>query len=312
MVLNLPGQAEVIEVGPRDGLQNEKTLLDLPSKVRLVSTLSRCGFRKIEVGSFVHPDLVPQMADTDRVFEVIERHPSVGYVGLVANARGAQRAARAGVDEVNFVIAASETFNQQNVRKSVARSLAELGEVAGFCKSQGISVWCSVATAFGCPFEGHVPEQRVLALVESALSLGVAGITLADTTGMANPVQVANLVSSVKRCASGLPLALHFHNTRGMGVANILAGLQAGCMSFDASIGGLGGCPFAPGATGNVCTEDVVHMLEEMGVQTGIDLDILIAVARDLESMVGHPLPGQVMKAGKRSQLQRVPSASGR
>jgi hydroxymethylglutaryl-CoA lyase len=298
-----PESVTIVEVGPRDGLQNEKTILPTDQKVALVDDLSSCGFQKIEVGSFVHPAHVPQMADSDELFRRIRRRPGTRYSGLVPNVRGARRALEAGVEEINVVVAASETFNRENVGMTVEASLAAFGEIASLVSEQGSDVWLSIATAFGCPFEGPVKAGEVVRLAETAAVAGAAGVSLADTTGMANPRQVIDTIRAVRGAVGDrLSVLLHFHNTRGMALANALAALEAGETMFDSAIGGLGGCPFAPGATGNACTEDLVHMMEEMGVRTGIDLDRLIRIAREIEAALGHPLPGQVMKAGPRSR----------
>lgn len=300
MTERFPESVTIVEVGPRDGLQNEKTILPTERKIALVDDLSSCGFKKIEVGSFVHPAHVPQMADTDELFRRIRRRPGTRYAGLVPNVRGARRAFDVSADEINVVVAASERFNRENVGMTVEASLAAFGEIASLGRENGRDFWLSVATAFGCPFEGPVKAGEVVRLAETAAAEGATGVTLGDTTGMANPRQVADLIRAVRGAVGHrLSVLLHFHNTRGMALANALAALEAGETMFDSAVGGLGGCPFAPGATGNVCTEDLVHMLEEMGVRTGIDLDRLIRVARELEAALGHPLPSQLMKAGQ-------------
>jgi hydroxymethylglutaryl-CoA lyase len=226
----------------------------------------------------------------------------------VPNARGAERALAAKVDEIVLVVSASETHNRANVRRSVAESFEGFREVCAVLRGTTTGVTGAVATAFGCPFEGAIPEAQVLDCVARYADLGVSGVTFGDTTGVANPAQVDRLVSSVSKRFTDLPLALHFHNTRGMGLANVVAGMRAGVSRFEGCLGGLGGCPFAPGATGNVCTEDVVHMLECMGCDTGVDLDKLLAASRRLREIVGHELPGQVVKAGKSSDVHPVPA----
>jgi hydroxymethylglutaryl-CoA lyase len=238
----------------------------------------------------------------------IRRNPDVTYVALVPNARGAERALAAKVDEIVLVMSASETHNRANVRRSVAESFAGFREVFDVLRGSKTGVTGAIATAFGCPFEGDVPETQVIDCVARYVELGVAGVTFGDTTGVANPAQVERMVRAASRRFVDLPLTLHFHNTRGMGLANVVAGLNAGVVRFEGCLGGLGGCPFAPGATGNVCTEDVVHMLQCMGYATGVDLDKLLTASRRLREVVGHELPGQVVKAGKASDLHPVPA----
>ncbi|MFZ5435190.1 MAG: hydroxymethylglutaryl-CoA lyase [Bacillota bacterium] len=302
-VLRLPQAACITDVAGRDGFQMEKEFIPTEHKVKVLDMLTDSGMRKIEVTSFVHPKAVPQMRDAEEVLERIKRRPDVIYSCLVPNLRGAERALACKVDEVNVVLSVSETHNRRNVNMTVEESMAAVASVVELVRGAGRRANVSLATAFGCPYEGDVPVDRVLALIERCLAFGACSITLADTTGMANPTQVYRMAQLVMERWPDLCLTFHFHNTRGMGLANILAGLLSGVTSYDASLGGLGGCPFAPGATGNVCTEDVVHMLQEMGVNTGVDLDLLIEAARELERLLGRTLPGQVMKAGKRRCL---------
>ena len=291
------------DVVARDGFQIEPGFIPTESKIEIIDLLSQTGVAKIEATSFVSPKAVPNLRDAEQVMAGIRRNPAVRYVALVPNARGAERALAAKVDEIVLVVSASETHNRANVRRSVAESFAGFREVLDVLRGSDTGVTGAVATAFGCPFEGAVPESQVLDCVARYVDLGVAGVTFGDTTGVANPAQVERLVRATAKCFADLPLTLHFHNTRGMGLANVVAGLQAGVARFEGCLGGLGGCPFAPGATGNVCTEDVVHMLECMGCDTGVDLDRLLAASRRLREIVGHELPGQVVKAGKASDL---------
>ncbi len=297
------------EVVTRDGFQIEPQFVPTEQKIALIDALSKTGLAKIEVTSFVSPQAVPNLADAEAVSAGIARNPAVRYVGLIANARGAERAVAARLDEVNLVVSVSETHNRSNVRRSTDASFEGFREIMGGLRATGVSATGALATAFGCPFEGDVPAERVIALAERYAALGVSGVTLADTTGMANPRQVMALASRVRERLPGLEVALHFHNTRGMGLANVLAGLQAGVDRYEGSLGGLGGCPFAPGATGNICTEDLAHMLEAMGYETGVSLDRLLAAARRLREIVGHELPGQVIKAGKSTDLHPAPAA---
>jgi hydroxymethylglutaryl-CoA lyase len=295
----------VQEVAVRDGFQIEKAFVPTAEKIALVDALSRTGLAKIEVTSFVSPKAVPNLRDAEEVMRGIRRTPGVVYSALVPNAKGAERALSCDVDELNLVMSASESHNRSNLNRSTAQSLEGFVEVMRAVKGSRARVNGSVSTAFGCPFEGDVPQERVLGFVERYLELGLHGITLADTTGMAHPRQVAALTAEALRRFPGAELTLHFHNTRGMGLANVVASLDAGAVRFDASLGGLGGCPFAPGATGNICTEDLVHMLAAMGYDTSVDLDELLRVARKLPSIVGHDVPGQVAKAGKITDLHR-------
>ena len=296
------------EVAPRDGLQIEAQWVPTEAKIRLVDAFSGMGFSRIEVSSFVSPKAVPQLRDAAEVFAGITRRPGVIYVALVPNLRGAERAVAAGADEINLVMSAGETHNLANVGMTGEASFAAFSEVARLAAVHGIPLNGSVATAFGCPFEGRQSPERVLALVRRYLDLGVRGITLADTTGMANPAQVGALVGQVLQLIPADWLTLHFHNTRGLGLANVLAAYGAGARRFDASLGGLGGCPFAPGASGNICTEDAVNMAHDMGMETGLDLAGLIALSKTLPPLIGHDLPGQVVKAGRTLDLHPAPA----
>ena len=297
------------DVVARDGLQIEPTFVSTERKIELIDLLSATGVAKIEATSFVSPKAVPNLRDAAEVMAGIRRNPAVTYVALVPNARGAERALAAAVDEIVLVVSVSETHNRANVRRSVAESFAGFGDVFDVVRDSKLSVVGALATSFGCPFDGAIPEQQVMAAVARYVDLGVSGVTLADTTGMANPHQVEVLVGAVRARWPDLDLALHFHNTRGMGLANVLAGLAAGVVRYEGCLGGLGGCPFAPGATGNICTEDLVHMLQAMGYDTGVDLDALLAASRRLGEIVAHDLPGQVVKAGKSTDLHRPPAS---
>jgi len=299
----------VQEVAPRDGLQIEKQWLETEDKVALIDGLSACGFTRIEAGSFVSPKAIPALRDGDAVFNGIRREQGVISVALVPNVKGAERALAAHADELNLVMSASQTHNRANMRMSCEASLAGFGDVVRLVQRAGstVSLNATVATAFGCPFEGRIDEDRVVSIARAYREMGIDGITLADTTGMANPRQVARLVARVLDDMPATHLTLHFHNTRGLGLANVLAAYEAGARRFDAALGGLGGCPFAPGASGNICTEDLVNMCEEMGIPTGVDLQKLIALSRTLPALVGHDVPGQVAKAGRNCDLHPVP-----
>jgi len=296
----------VQEVAPRDGLQIEPVFVPTETKVALIDALSAAGFTRIEAGSFVSPKAIPALRDGDEVFRRIQRRPGVIYVALIPNLKGAQRALEAGANELNLVMSASQTHNRANMRMTREQSLAGFRDIVAATGSAA-SLNGTVATAFGCPFEGKVDEDLVLRIVDQYLELGMQGITLADTTGMANPRQVARIVRRVRERVRASELTLHFHNTRGLGLANVLAAYDTGARRFDASLGGLGGCPFAPGASGNICTEDLVNMCEEMGIPTGIDLPALIALSRTLPPLLGHDLPGQVVKAGRNGDLHPAP-----
>jgi len=295
------------DVVTRDGLQIEPGWVPTERKIELIDRLSATGVAKIEATSFVSPKAIPNLRDAEAVMAGIERNRAVTYVALVPNARGAERALGADVDEMVLVVSVSETHNRANVRRSVADSFAGFRDVFDVIRGNRQSVAGALATSFGCPFEGVIPDQQVLDGVARYVDLGVDSVTLADTTGMANPRQVEALVRRVRQRWPELALALHFHNTRGMGLANVVAGLAAGVTHYEACLGGLGGCPFAPGATGNICTEDLVHMLQSMGYDTGVDLDALLAASRRLGAIVGHELPGQVVKAGKSTDLHPAP-----
>jgi hydroxymethylglutaryl-CoA lyase len=282
----------------RDGLQIEPIFVPTEDKIALINALSRTGVSKIEATSFTSPKAIPALRDAEAVMKGIERMPGVKYVCLVPNMRGAERALECGVDEINLVMSASETHNLANIRMTRDQSTKVLGQIIDEMAGQ-VDVNVSISTAFGCPMEGDVPVDEVLRLGDFFAERGAQGLTICDTTGMANPAQVASLCDGLVQRWSGLELTLHFHNTRGMGLANVIAGLSAGIDRYDSSLAGLGGCPYAPGATGNICTEDLVHMLGSMGLRTGVDLDRLIACARQMAELVDHDVPGQVMKAGK-------------
>ena len=307
--MQAPRRIVVGEVGPRDGRQIWPEQIPAEKKVALIDALSATGLSKIEATGFAHPKIVPQLADAAEVLAAVKRRPGVTFAAFVPNAKGAERAVAAKVDEFKCGAAASETFNRLNVRMSIDQALDIFDEIAGVARASGGIVSGVIGTAFGCPYEGPVSEARVLAIAERYAKAGASVVHLADTTGMANPRQVERLARTVKQALPEIAVGLHLHNTRGSGIANALAGLDAGITEFEASIGGLGGCPYAPKAVGNICTEDFVHMLHEMGIETGIDLDKLIAAARLAEDLLGRTLPGMVMKAGKTSELHRPKAA---
>lgn len=295
------------EVVTRDGFQMEPEFVATDAKIGLIDELSACGYAKIEATSFTAAKAIPMLRDAEEVMGRIQRTAGVEYAVLVPNLRGAERALESRADELNLVMSASESHNQANLRMSRAQSLAALAEVIKVVNG-GAAVNVSISTAFGCPMEGDVPMEEVTTIAQRFADLGVRGLTVCDTTGMAHPVQVAAMCERLQRALpSALQLTLHFHNTRGMGLANVLAAVQAGIVRFDGSLGGLGGCPYAPGASGNIASEDAIHMLQAMGYDTGIDLERLLAVAAKLPQIVGHDVPAQVSKAGPIWKLHQAP-----
>lgn len=296
--LLLPDEVLVVDVGPRDGLQNEARPVSAAEKIVLINGLARAGIRRIEATSFVSPKAVPQMADAAEVMAGIDRVAGVEYAVLVPNVRGLERALAAGAGIVNVVVVATETFNHRNVNMSVAESMAAFDTITREARTAGVPVSAVLGAAFVCPFEGSVPAEQVLGLVEQFAQTGITELTLADTIGAAHPAQVARLVTAIRERWPHLALGLHLHDTRGLGLANALAAVTAGVTRLEASVGGIGGCPFAPGATGNASTEDLVFMLEAMGVHTGISLEALIAVAQSVPAIVGHPVSSKMLAAG--------------
>jgi hydroxymethylglutaryl-CoA lyase len=301
--MRLPERVLITEVGPRDGLQNEARTIPTHQKVALIERLADTGLKRIEAVSFVHPRAVPQMADAPQVMAALRRRPGVTYIALVPNEVGARNAIAAQADELAVVVSASESHNRANLNRSIAETLAEIGRVARLAREASIPWTGYVSTAFGCPYEGEVDPERVVSLARELRDLGACAVALGDTIGVANPRQVYELVSRLRQELPGLPVRLHFHDTRGAALANVLAAMEAGADQFDGSVGGLGGCPYAPGASGNVATEDLVAMLEAMGVGTGVDLAALVEVSWFAEEVVGRPLEGRVRKAmGRRGQ----------
>ena len=291
-------EIEIVEVGPRDGLQNESVLFNTQQKLDMIRRAIDAGVRRIEVASFVNPKLVPQMADADAVSAGLIRRDDVIYIGLVLNKRGALRAIEAGLQELGAVCAASDGFAVRNQGQTSEESLAMCVEVVRLARQEGRRAQITISTAFGCPFDGEVDPKRVIDMAKRAAAAGPVEVALADTIGVAGPRDVANLVTAVKAAISPLPVRVHFHNTRNTGLANVWAAVTAGARTVDASLGGLGGCPFAPRATGNVPTEDVVYMLERSGYHTGLDLDRVIEAAEWLTGNMGRDLPGMVSRAG--------------
>ncbi len=298
---DLPERLSLREVGPRDGLQNED-VVSTADKVALIDALSTTGVGRIEAVSFVHPKAIPQMADAAEVWAAITPSPDVRYSALVPNLRGTERALAAGFQEIEVVVSASDTHNRKNLNRSTDESLDDIAAIVDRVHAAGATVQVIVATAWGCPYEGDVPVERVVAVASRAMRDGADSLAYGDTTGMATPTRVTSLVGETRTAHPEVPLLLHFHNTRGTGLANVLAALQLGVSEFDASVGGLGGCPYAPGATGNIATEELVHMVEDMGVATGVDLEAMIAAAAEAERIVGRTLSSQVLRAGPRTR----------
>ena len=297
--MNFPKSVSIVEVGPRDGLQNEAEFVPTEQKIKLIELLSETGLKRIEITSFVHPKAIPQLRDSEEVVKRIKQKEAVIYSTLVPNEKGLERALASGVKEIALFVSASETHNQKNVRMSIADSLKGFRNIAVKALANGIRMRGYVVTAFGCPYEGKIPPEKVEFIIDEYQALGVHEVALGDTTGMANPNQVGRLLKRIKPKLGKTNLALHFHDTRGLALGNILIALQEGVTIFDGSIGGLGGCPYAPGASGNVATEDLVNMLEEMGIETGIDLQKLLDCASYAREIIKKDLPGHLLKAGR-------------
>ncbi len=296
--MKLPKRVTICEVGTRDGFQIEPDFIPTERKVEVVDRLSATGMPKIEVTSFVSPKAVPQLRDAEEVMAKITRRPGTVYSALVPNDKGAVRAVDSRVDELHTVVSASESHNLANVNMTIAESIQKLRAVAEVAQRARVPVSSGISCSFGCPFEGEVPVAQLESVVARLVDLGAKGIGLADTTGMANPAQVSRVLERLVPRFPGIEWTLHTHDTRAMAIPNILAAMEMGVTSFDGSIGGLGGCPFAPGASGNVCTEDLIHCLHAMGVETGVNLDALIETSRRVQDIVGRALPGQIVKAG--------------
>jgi hydroxymethylglutaryl-CoA lyase len=297
---DLPAAVRLREVGPRDGFQNEPEVIGTDDKVRLIEMLGRTGLRRLEVTSFVRADVIPQLADGDRVLEAIDLPDEVAVSVLVPNEKGLQRALqqRERFHEVNGFLSASETHNQRNVNRSIAESLDGLERTFALARENGLRCEGVMSVAFGCPYEGHVPEERVWEIGRRLVAAGAEEVAFGDTTGMANPRQVREFFTHAREALPGVELTAHFHNTRGQGLANVVAALEAGVDSFESSFGELGGCPVPAGATGNIATEDLVSMLHEMGVETGVSLERLLAAARAVQEVLGRPLGSHVLTAG--------------
>ncbi len=298
MTLRLPNVVEIVEVGPRDGLQNEPMVVATATKVEFIGRAIAAGLRRIEVASFVNPKRVPQMADAEAVLAALPQRSDVDYVGLVLNRRGFERARAAGCTEVGMAVGVSNTFNERNQGATTEQSIAAWLDIARSAHAAGLRAQITLSTAFGCPFEGELPVERIVEVARRVAEAAPREIALADTIGVGVPSQVTELVARVREAVPGMPLRCHFHNTRNTGLANAYAAIEAGVTVLDASIGGIGGCPFAPAATGNIPTEDLIYMLARMGVRTGVDLEALIATGRWLQDQLGRDVPGALVKAG--------------
>jgi hydroxymethylglutaryl-CoA lyase len=296
----LPAAVRIREVGPRDGFQNEPEVIATPDKIRLIELLGKTGVRRIEVTSFVRPDVIPQLADAEQVLDAVSLPEEVSVSVLIPNERGLDRALahRRRFQEINGFLSASETHNRANVGRSVAESLAGLSATFARARAEGLRCEGVISTSFGCPYEGHVPVERVLRIAGELVGAGCEEIGFGDTTGMANPLQVREFFAAAREAFPGAELTAHFHNTRGQGLANVLAALESGVESFESSFGELGGCPVPAGATGNIATEDLVSMLHEMGIETGIDLGALIEASRAAQEILGRSLGSHVLSAG--------------
>ena len=299
--LNYPSSVRIREVGPRDGIQSERAQVATADKIKLIHVLQEAGLKYIEAVSFVSPKAIPQMADAKEVWEGIERRPDVFYSALVPNRKGAEIAAEVGVDGLQVFLAATDSYNLNNVKKTVSESFADVAEVVSVANEAGIPVEGTISTAFGDPYEGDVEPKVVVEVAERMTGAGISSICFGDTTGMGTPRRVEELINALRSALPELTINMHFHDTRGTGLANVLKALELGVDYFDSSVGGMGGSPFASGATGNVVTEDLVHMLEDMGIGTGVDLPTLIEATRFAQSLVEGELPSKLLRAGPRS-----------
>ena len=304
----------ITEVGTRDGFQSEKKTVDTKDKILLINDLIQAGFKRIEFSSFVSPKAIPQLADADEVIKGIKRNSDTTLTALVPNLRGAIRAVEGKIDEIVVFLSASESHNNKNLNRSIKESLLGFEEVIKLANDVNIPVHGDISTAFGCPFEGEISSKKIVEITKEYKNLGFKGVTLGDTTGMATPPVVTKAIRDIKENVPGFEITLHFHNTRGVGLANVLVGLNEGIIHYESCFGGIGGCPFAPDATGNICTEDLVYLMHEMNIDTGIDLNKLINIAKKAETILGYSLPGQVMHAGprlKKYSIKNVPTATG-
>lgn len=298
-----PARVTIVEVGPRDGFQMETAFIPTELKTRVIDAVAVAGVRKIEATSFVNPKVIPQMADSAEVMARVRRPPGVGFAALIPNLKGAQRAIEARCDGVRLVVCSTETYNRRNVGMSVAQSLTAVDDILALTRAAGVGFEAIIALAFGCPFEGHVPEDVPVHLAQTLFEKGVTEIGIADSIGTGNPVQVRRMMARLRGELPGAHFSMHIHDTRGLGLANVLAALEAGVDTFDASIGGLGGCPIMTGGTGNIATEDLVNMCEEMGIRTGVDVEGVMAASRLMQDFLGRPLASAVLRSGTRRRL---------
>ena len=301
---------KIVEVGPRDGLQNEHVTIPTDAKIAYITALADAGLRVIEAGAFVSPKWVPQMADTAEVYANVPKDPGVEYPVLVPNMKGLERAIDADVKSIALFTAASETFNKRNINMSIDESFANYAPVAARARSEGMRVRGYVSTAFGCPYEGDVPPEKVLEVCARLLDIGCYEVSVGDTIGVGTPMQVQGVIGMLLQVIPASKLAMHFHDTRGTALANTLAALEMGVATYDASSGGLGGCPYAPGASGNMATEDLVYMLDHMAIETGVDLKRLVAASSIIAPYLDHPLPGRYLQACTRSRAPVAPATS--
>jgi len=301
--MNFPSRIHINEVGPRDGLQNEETILTIDDKVLLIKQCIDAGYKTIEIGSLVHPKAIPSLADTEDVFKKLKNSDQVEYRVLITNLRGVQRAIDSGIKKVKLTVSASASHNMSNFNRTPEESVQNFADCCNLARANNIEVSAAISTAFGCPFEGNISIEQVEKLVNAFQKLDIHEISLSDTTGMGNPKEVYEKCHYFKEKYPEVKWILHFHNTRDMGLSNTLAAMSAGIDNFDAAFSGLGGCPYAPGASGNLCSEDLVHMCDEIGIETGINLDKVIEIARNIEQLIGHPTESFMLKAGKISDL---------
>ncbi|HSR12434.1 MAG TPA: hydroxymethylglutaryl-CoA lyase [Thermodesulfobacteriota bacterium] len=306
--MNFPKSATVVEVGPRDGFQMEKTFIETEKKIDIINALLGTGIKRIEATSFISAKAIPQMRDAAEVMKGMMRPKDVFVEALVPNPKGAQDALKAGVDGMRIFLSASESHNRENVNRSIQQSLSGFKDIMRITAGK-TPVEATIAVAFGCPFEGDIPPERLVSIADSLVELGITSITLGDTTGMATPPIVRKTCELLLKKYPDVEVGLHFHNTRGLGLVNVYEALLMGLTTFESSVAGLGGCPAAPGATGNVCTEDMIYLFNELGIETGINLRELIQVAKMVEQVIGRVLPGQVMKAGERLDLHQYAAA---
>lgn len=305
--MKLPQKVSIVEVGPRDGFQNEKQFIPTLRKIEVINALSRTGLKNIQVTSFVHPKAVPQLADAEEVMSRIDRLPGISYRILAPNFKGVQRAIPFRPDKINLMMSVSESHNRANGNRSIEESLADFEKIVPMIREAGITPVGGMACTFGCPFEGKISIAQIEQVVKHYIAMGIRTITLSDTIGSANPRQVYEIAAHLKDRYPGIEWPTHFHNTRDLALANILAAMQAGITEFDSAVGGLGGCPYAPNASGNIATEDLVNMMNELGIETGVDLDALLQVAETLKETVPHPLHSSLIKAGRPWRLVKAP-----